>query len=173
MYSLLVMWPCSFTVGQGMLCSRKISVLGEGLSKLRGSLFFLKADSCQWEDPHTLWSSTVLISTELFCLMGVKNLVPSVCASLLLMQLSPLCLGKVPLSLPLLPLWLSNPTMHCLSPLFFWRLPLLTWRAVCGSVLLLVWALVPWAWQQRQHSSTAFAAALLSAVEPQGLACPA
>lgn len=51
-----------------------------------------------------LCSSTVLISTQLlFFLMGTKNLAPSACDSLLvLMQLAPLCLGKVlPRSPPL------------------------------------------------------------------------
>ena len=74
-------------------------------------------------------------------MVGVENLVPSVCDSLLmLMQLSPLCLGKdLPLSPPLLSLWPSNPAMHCLSPCLFEGYPcshgeLCLWLAVATCV---------------------------------------
>lgn len=65
------------------------------LSKLPRSLVF-KADLCQQADPHTVWSSSVLISTQLIGLVGAKQLGLCMCESLLvLMQLSPLCLRKV------------------------------------------------------------------------------
>lgn len=120
MCSLADMWPCSSTVGQGMLCSRKISLLGEGLSKLTGSLLFLKADLCQWGDPYTLWSSTALSSTELLCLMGGLKIWSQVRVILFCWCNYHHCAwGRLCLSLPLLSLWPSNPRMHCLSPLFF------------------------------------------------------
>jgi len=79
-------------------------------------------------------SSTALISTELLCVVGVKNLVPSVCSSpLMLMQLSPLHLGKVvPLSPPLLSSWPNNPTMHCLSACFLKVIHAHVTSCVCG-----------------------------------------
>lgn len=81
---------------------------------------FLKADLCQQGNPHTVCSSIVLILTELLHLVEVKNLVPHMWDSLLmLIQLSLLCLGKFCFCLFLFTLYgLATLQMHCLSPFF-------------------------------------------------------
>lgn len=84
----------------------------------------LKVDLCQEGDRHIVWSSTVLISTELLCLWffpytnAVRITVP------------------LPLSPPLLCLWPNSPTMHHLSPWSFEGYP-----CSCGELCL--WLDVP------------------------------
>lgn len=64
---LPVIQTCSST---DELCSKTTNVF-ERLRKIPWSLFF-KAGLCQQADPHTVWSSTVLISTQPFGLVGLK-----------------------------------------------------------------------------------------------------
>jgi len=94
-------------------------------------------------------------------LVGVKNLIPCVWDSLMLIQLSPLCLGKVLLLSPLLSLRPRDPTNALFIPFLFLKaIHAHVVSCVCSWVSLLVRALMPWAWRQWKYSSTGFAAAL-------------
>lgn len=135
-----VLLSCHMTMqlhrGTGRALFKKSQCIWGRTQQINWDPVFLKADLCQQGDPHTVWSSIALISTELLCLVGVKNLVPSACDSFrMLMQLLLLCLGKVlplplPLPLPVFFLWPSNPAMHCSSPYFFEGYPYSMWRAM-------------------------------------------
>lgn len=170
MCSSVVIWPHSSTEREG--CAKKVCIWGRTRQTKREPAF-LKAYLFQQGDPYMVWSSTVLISTELRHLVGVINLVSCVQDSLLvLMQLSPLHLGKaLLLSPPCLSLWPSNPPNALFIPLLFLKVTHALMASCDHGWASFVWTLRPWAWWQWRHNSAGFAAALLPASGPQHLPC--
>lgn len=166
--------------GTGKALFKKSQCIWGRSQQINREPVFLKTDLCQQRDPHTVWSSTALISTELLCLVGVKNLA-QVCVilSLCWCNYHRCAWGRFCLCLLLSFLYGLQPYNALFIPLFFWRLSMLMWRAVftAGCCYLceskLVWALMPQAWWQWKHSSPGFATALLPAMGPQDLVCPA
>lgn len=83
-----VLFSCHMTMqlhrGTGKALFKKSQCIWGRSQQINWGPLFPKADLCQQGDPHTVWSSTALISTELLSLAGAKNLIPSACDSLLL-----------------------------------------------------------------------------------------